>query len=107
MGEAGVSGDPQAAVALMATQAKEQRGISVVHLAGTEYMVSSRGAMTVANGVPELRALLARMGVCDLPPAGTWQDYEARRREWRAENPGATCGEYETAMRSIADELGL
>ena len=102
-----MSETPPTAVALMTAQAKEQRGISVVHLAGTEYMVSSRGAMTVAANVGQLRALLARMGVRDLPPTGTWQDYEDRKRGWQADNPGATCSEHEAAMRRIADELGL
>lgn len=99
--------DNQASIALMVTCAMEQRGISVQPLADGAFAVGARGAMKVVDTAVELRALLERMGVRDLPPAGTWRDYEERKRAWKAAHLGASHDEYTQAMRRIASELGL
>lgn len=37
----------------------------------------------------------------------SYQRYEAAKRYWQRNNPGATPGECEAAIRAIADRLGL
>lgn len=37
----------------------------------------------------------------------SWQAYEAAKREWIAEHPGATPEQYDAAMRAIAERLGV
>jgi len=39
--------------------------------------------------------------------AATWAEYEARKRAWREDNPGAYPCEIEHAAATIAWELGL
>lgn len=36
-----------------------------------------------------------------------WPQYEAEKRAWCARNPEATPEQYEAAMRSIAERLGV
>ena len=36
-----------------------------------------------------------------------WQMYEAAKRAWIAEHPGATPEQYEAAMKAIAERLGI
>ena len=37
----------------------------------------------------------------------SWQAYEAAKRAWIAEHPGATPEQYEAAMKAIAEQLGI
>lgn len=39
--------------------------------------------------------------------AERWAEYERRKTEWEAANPGAWPGEYETVCARIVEELGL
>lgn len=83
------------------------RGITVIETAKDEFVVTMRGAFAMVDGMPDLRAQLERMGVRVSATPGTWRDYEARKREWSCNNPGATAEQYHAAMRRIADELGV
>jgi hypothetical protein len=87
--------------------AAEKRGITVVDLDSDEYVLTMRGAFRMVQGEAELLQALARMGVDVLPVrAAGWADYEAAKRAWLGEHPGASPDDYEQAMQRIAVERG-